>query len=205
MDLIAAKREPRREPRPRKQKFFDRHDEVIRAAARVFAEKGFRLATLGDVADALDITRAALYYYANSKDDLAALCSDKAAEQFNDAVESARRHQTGREQIVAFFRRYAEIICDDFGRFFVRLNIQELAEPAQVRTRVGQRELHEAVQSMIATGIADGTLRDADRKDISRILFGAFNGIVRWYHPGSRAPGQIADDFLAIFLRGLTA
>ncbi len=56
MDAVSAKRSPR----PRKQKFFDRHDEVIRAAARVFAEKGFRHATLEDIADALDITRAAL-------------------------------------------------------------------------------------------------------------------------------------------------
>lgn len=199
MEAVSAKR------RPRKQKFFDRHDEVIRAAARVFAEKGFRHATLEDIADALDITRAALYYYANSKDELAKQCSDRAAEEFNEAVESAQRHQTGREQIVAFFRRYAEIICDDFGRFFVRLNIRELAEPAQVRTRSGQRELHEAVQSMIAAGIADGSLREADQKDVSRILFGAFNGIVRWYRPGSRAPGQVADDLLAIFLRGLSA
>jgi len=199
MDAVSAKR------RPRKQKFFNRHDEIIRAAARVFADKGFRHATLEDIADALDITRAALYYYANSKDELAAQCSDRAAEEFNEAVESAQRHQTGREQIVAFFRRYTEIICDDFGRFFVRLNIRELAEPAQMRTKNGQRELHEAVQSMVTTGISDGTLREADQKDVSRVLFGAFNGIVRWYRPGSRAPSQVADDLLAIFLRGLSS
>src|ERR1700684_1181322 len=47
------------------------------------------------------------------------LCSDIAEASIAEAISDALRHSTGRERLVAFFRRYAEIICDDFGRGFV--------------------------------------------------------------------------------------
>ncbi|HEY3991931.1 MAG TPA: helix-turn-helix domain-containing protein [Ktedonobacteraceae bacterium] len=48
----------------------DRHEQIIDAALRVFAEKGFARATNRDIAHAAGITTGLIYYYFKSKEDL---------------------------------------------------------------------------------------------------------------------------------------
>ena len=45
-------------------------NEMYEHAARLFAERGFAGTSLQDVADAMGVTRPALYYYVKSKDEL---------------------------------------------------------------------------------------------------------------------------------------
>src|SRR5213079_854717 len=47
-------------------------NEIYEIAIRLFAERGFAGTSLQDIADALGITRPALYYYVKSKDELLA-------------------------------------------------------------------------------------------------------------------------------------
>jgi len=177
---------------------------VLRVAARLFSEQGFRQATLEDVAAALHVTRPALYHYARSKDELAAKCLDIAASQIDEAIEGARRYKTGREQIAVFFRRYAEIICDDFGRCFVLVNRREYSPELQEANRSHQHRFDHAVRQMLQVGVADGSFRDVDPADASRALFGAFNGVPVWFRSGGRrTPARIADAFLLLLLAGI--
>ena len=201
---IATTVEPRPFARGKRGNFESRLDEVLRVAARLFSEQGYRQATLEDVAAALNVTRPALYHYARSKDELAAKCSDIAKSQLQEAIADALRLRTGREQLQAFFRRYAEIICDDFGRFFVLVHRREYGAELQETNRALQREIDQAIRGMVRTGVADGSIRDVDPADVSRALFGAFNGVPVWFRPGMRrSPGRIADDFLVLLLGGL--
>ena len=53
--------------------------EIYERAIRLFADRGFAGTSLQDIADALGITRPALYYYVKSKDELLAkLAADVA-------------------------------------------------------------------------------------------------------------------------------
>lgn len=190
--------------RGKRGNFENRKDEILRVAARVFSELGFRQATLEDVADALHVTRPALYHYARSKDELVEMCHQIAREELKQAVAAALRHQSGREQLVAFFRRYAEIICDDFGRCFALVRPSEYSVDQRERSRLAQRNLDKAVRDMVRKGEKDGSLRPVEPLDVSRALFAAFNGIPVWYKAGAgRSPSQIAEDFLLLFLSGL--
>ncbi|MFF0501969.1 TetR/AcrR family transcriptional regulator [Nocardia aobensis] len=47
-----------------------RRQEYIDAAAKVFYLRGYDSATIGNIAESLDVTKAALYYYIESKEDL---------------------------------------------------------------------------------------------------------------------------------------
>jgi len=195
---------PRPFARGKRGNFESRLDEVLRVAARLFSEHGFRQATLEDVAAALNVTRPALYHYSRSKDEVAAKCLDIAVFEIDEAIESAGRYKTGREQIAVFFRRYAEIICDDFGRCFVLVNRREYSPELQEVSRTHQRRFDYAIREMVVAGVADGTLRDVDPADVSRTLFGAFNGIPVWFRAGGqRTPSRIADDFLVLMLKGV--
>lgn len=200
----AAAAKPQTFARGKRGNYENRLDEVLRISARLFSEQGFRQATLEDVAAALNVTRPALYHYAKSKDELAARCSDIAIAEIQEAIADAKRLKTGREQLAAFFRRYAEIICDDFGRCFVLVNRREYGPDFQELNRNHERTIDQAIREMIRAGVADGSLRDCDPADVSRALFGAFNGIPVWYRAGGRrSPGRIADDFLVLLMAGV--
>lgn len=192
--------------RGRPSRISHRREEVLRMAARVFSQYGYRHATLEDVALELGVTRPALYHYARSKDELLSECAKLAFAALREAAASARAAGPGLEQLRAFFRRYAEIICDDFGRCFVLTDLREMGEPEKESARQAQVEFSVAVQGMVASGVTDGSIRVCEPADISRALFGAFNGIPRWYHAESRrTPTQVADSILDFFFRGIAS
>src|SRR5215467_13931873 len=47
-----------------------KREEIIRAGLKVFAQKGFRAATMDDIALELEATKGLLYHHFNTKDDL---------------------------------------------------------------------------------------------------------------------------------------
>ena len=48
----------------------ERHRTVLETAARLICEKGYEAASVQDIADACGLTKAGLYYYIRSKEEL---------------------------------------------------------------------------------------------------------------------------------------
>ena len=74
-----------------------RAPQIIEAAARVFAERGFHGATTQDIADVLGIRQASLYYYFSSKEAALELVCIKGVEGFFEAAKvncNGSRHGT---------------------------------------------------------------------------------------------------------------
>jgi len=63
-----------------------RRDEVLDAAASVFAEKGFHAATTRDIADRLGLLPGSLYYYVESKEAAFAEVCRRRGEGFNERL-----------------------------------------------------------------------------------------------------------------------
>lgn len=193
-------------PRGRPARFPDRRHDVLRAAARVFSREGFRQATLAGVAQALSMTRPALYYYAESKDELLAQCGVIARDQLEAALVEAQQEKTGLAQIRKWFTSYAEIVCDDFGRCFVLTDRSEMNVAEGERNRQSQLHLGRAVASMVRAGIRDGSIRRCDPVVASQALFAVFNGLARWHRmPYRETPTQLAAKFLRLVFEGLQA
>src|SRR3546814_18391640 len=95
---------PRGRPNNR---FGDRRIEVLRAAANIFSDLGFRQATLEDVARELGMTRAALYHYARSKDAPLTAGGDLDPPQLIEALGPPRREPDRRARLRALLLRSA--------------------------------------------------------------------------------------------------
>src|SRR5215475_9355825 len=65
-----------------------RAPQIIAAAARVFAERGFHGASTQDIADVLGIRQASLYYYFASKEDALERVCLKGVEGFFEAAKA---------------------------------------------------------------------------------------------------------------------
>ena len=87
------------EPAPRRQKTakYDRKlEEVLQAAAAVFAEVGFDPASIRMVADRADISVAGLYYYVHSKEELLYLIQYHVFDGLVRRFRKRRRTDAGR-------------------------------------------------------------------------------------------------------------
>ena len=48
----------------------DRKTEILRQAAEIFSAKGYHAASMSEVAEAVDLTKAGLYYHVDGKEEL---------------------------------------------------------------------------------------------------------------------------------------
>lgn len=186
-------------------KYEQRQLEVFRAAARTFNRLGFHIATLDDVADDLGVTKPALYYYARSKDELLSACAQMAFDALEGALDKlAKPDLNGLDRLCQFFRLYAGIICEDFGRCLVATEPRDLAPKSRKVNVEGRRALILAVREIIKDGIKDGSIRQCDDRALAISLFDAFNGLARWYDVKGPSPlSTIVDQYLGIFLNGI--
>src|SRR6266536_921081 len=99
-----------------------RAPEIIDAAARVFAERGFHGATTQDIADVLGIRQASLYYYFPSKEvALEEVCALGAEGFFEAAAIIAAGSEPAPEKIRQLIEAHLSPLLDrrDFVKVFL--------------------------------------------------------------------------------------
>ncbi|HUD93547.1 TetR/AcrR family transcriptional regulator [Sphingobium sp.] len=182
-----------------------KRDAVLRAAVRMFNERGFFATSLDDVAASLGISKRTIYHYLANKDQVLLECVTIGLQQLLRAAEDARAEQgTGRERLVKFLRRYVEINMDDFGMCVTRTGEEALSRESLPRYRALKREIDVAMRQMLAEAIDDGSIAPIDVKITSFALAGALNWPGRWYDPdGALSPEQISEAMVAVLMSGL--
>jgi AcrR family transcriptional regulator len=189
----------------RAQRFDNKRQEVLRAAGRVFARLGFHNASLNDIGAELGTTAAALYYYAKSKDQLLADCRQVALETIEAALEEGKATGAdGYARLRIFFYRYAALICGDFGRCLVLVNLNDIPTRLRNISRARQRAILNEVQLLIREGMKDGSIRACDDLLMANLLFGAFNHLTKWWTPsGPNSIEAVASSYLDALASGI--
>ena len=186
----------------------DKPQQIIEAAVRVFARKGYYNSRVSDIAREAGIAAGTIYLYFRTKDDiLVTLFREKMAEW------------------VAYVRAELGEVPDTVGkiRAIVRLHFSvlerdpALAEVVQVELRQGHKffrgaSAHEIssyfalIASVIEEGMADGRFRsDLPIKVATKALFGAMDQMATSWVLGKRGYrlADTAEPLADIFLRGL--
>src|SRR5687767_7761714 len=113
-----------RAPAPRQPNRFRRAGEIVEAAARVFAERGYFGASTQDIADVLGIRQASLYYYFPSKEvALEQVCTQGVAEFIEAAKSIAKGGGKAEDKLAALMRSHLAPIGS--RTHFVRVFLNE--------------------------------------------------------------------------------
>jgi AcrR family transcriptional regulator len=192
--------------------YLARRDEIVRAAAGVFRERGFEAATLSDVAKALGTDRASLYYYVGSKEELLQeVVRDALKSVFRTAetIEHSRMSAPDKVRglIESMVTNYVEnyphmsVYAEDLGR----ISRQDSEWAVEVTEQ--NRRYQMLMYSVFTTGKVDGVLRDDVPVELAALaLFGMINWMHRWYRPNFEFnTPEIAAAFNQIFLNGCAA
>lgn len=200
-DLATPFRTSAQRQRDREEKRFA----VMRAATRLFNERGFHATSLDDVAAVLGVTKPTIYHYLGNKDQVLLECVKFGLDQVLEAAERSRAASgNGLARLQAFLRRYAEINMDDFGRCVIRTG-DEVLSPESARTfRDLKGQIDLAMRALVAEGIADGSIAPGDPRLIAFTLAGALNWPARWFNPkGPKTSAEVAAEMMDILTRGI--
>ncbi|MGH7804801.1 MAG: TetR/AcrR family transcriptional regulator, partial [Candidatus Binatia bacterium] len=200
----SSRKKPTRRAKGAGGSYEEKRRAALEVAARAFNERGFYRTSLDDIAARLNVTKPALYYYFESKDEILFECHSAAIQSLVETPlgDGAHGELSGLEKIELLVRRYVSMIVKSFGRCLVLVGTQPL-EPANARKcRDGRRQTNELLVGLIKEAVADGSIPKCDPKLSAFFVFGMLNWIAQWYDPkGARSLDEIADEAVR-FVRG---
>ena len=159
-----------------------RLSEVIGAAAKVFAQRGYHGASTQDIADLLGIRQASLYYYFDSKEAaLEAVCRFGHDAYVERLRHISRSSMSASEKVAQVLLHHAAPERLDFTLVFLRER-RFLPGPARKRIRALELEYERAIQRIVEQGIRSGEFRpDVDARMSTLALLGLGNSAAAWY------------------------
>jgi AcrR family transcriptional regulator len=183
--------------------------QIFEHAVRLFAERGFAGTSLQDIAKATGLTRPALYYYVNSKEDLLHTLVRQETEDF-----AATLAEIGSDVARTPLQRVREMVyqsalrqAKDPARFRLLIRSEaELPEDVLKDYNTGRRKVLEAYSNVISEGIASGVLRPVDTKVCALGLIGMSNWIAWWHHPrDNHTVEEIAQEIAELAAAGIAS
>ena len=187
---------------------FDRKREVLlREAAASFNRRGYHGTSLAEIAKKLGVTKAALYTYVPSKEDLLYYCHDSAMDSASENLQKARETGgTGLEKLTKTLRRYLELMLGEEGGYVILLE-ENAMKPAHVRAIVKRRDQFEqGLREFVVEGIKDKSIAPCNPKLAIFMVMGALNWSRKWYRPNGAWTGpQIAFALTEMLERSLSS
>jgi TetR/AcrR family fatty acid metabolism transcriptional regulator len=187
----------------------NKHQKIIRAAVKVFAEKGFYNSRVSEIAKEANVADGTIYLYFKNKDDILISLFE---EEFGQIVENMRKELEKEKDPLQKIKKFA------ITHLSIVSKQQHLAEVLGVEVRQSSKFMKEYVNkpfieylNLIRSVVIEGQEKGLIRKDLTpgvmkRALFGALDEMARYWvlsaikkHSISDAALQISD----VFIRGM--
>jgi len=179
-------------------------ERILEEAAALFARSGYEAITIADLAVAIGATKAAVYHYFKTKQDIydAIILSTLA-----DLIAANTGHDGGSasERLRAFMVGHARFFEANYWRFSAMLigfggidNQSVLAEAKRLR-----RSYESYVRGIIQSGVDEGEFDITDITAAGRMVLSCLNWMVRWFEPGLQETAEaVADTYFGLLSRG---
>jgi TetR/AcrR family transcriptional regulator, cholesterol catabolism regulator len=179
----------------------NRRDELLRAAARLFAKGGFEATSMRDIAGEVGMIAGSMYYHFPSKDDLIAAVYARGVAQITEAVRAAiDTAKTPWDRLeAACVAHLQELLAESAFARVMTADLSRLS-PALKRRLVARRDSYETlfVGIMDVLPLPAGT----DRRLLRLHILGALNWTPTWYRAGRMPPAAIARALISSLRRG---
>jgi len=189
--MPAAKRSLRAKPKARTLAPAQRYDanieHILRAAAEVFAEKSFGLASIRDIAARARISYPRIYYYLRNKEELLFLISRRAFEQISAGAEAQTAGiDDPAEKLRRFIKAHIEYQLNNVAEMKVLIReTQSLSGRNAAQISRLMREYSNLCRKLVEQlAASEGIAVDRETSRIqTSLLFGAMNSVFGWYEP----------------------
>lgn len=149
-----------------------RREEILDAARRVFAERGFKGTTIADIAEVAGIALGTIYLYFPSKDDVFRAMNERLTAIITDALAEGE-HDGTLERAVRSRVDNVFHACDR-NRDLVRLVVlnTDSDTAAEQRMRAAEEKRFKPLVGALAGAMESGNIRNTDPVIMTRLLLG---------------------------------
>jgi AcrR family transcriptional regulator len=181
---------------------------IMTVAADLFRQRGYRAATLDEIAQRVGVSKPTLYGYFRSKEELLAAIFHRTMSLFERDLLAIRQSREGPPaQLRRVMRFHVGAVIAE--RSFLAVFFSEEANlPPALKRAIRRRKARydRTVHAIVARGIRDGSLRPANARLLVFALLGMGNWVYQWYDPaGEWDASAIADAFIALAESGYLA
>jgi AcrR family transcriptional regulator len=181
---------------------------VLEAAAKLFAHRGFGGTNLQDIADALELSRPALYYYFKSKEEmLSSLLEEVTVFSGRQATKLASKGDLNpTETLSQMAFSHAKWLLEHSVEFRLADRTENDLPAAMRRTHdKAKRAVLDNFARTIERGIELGHFRRVDAPVIALSIIGMCSWTAWWFVPGGRLPpAEIAKAIADFAVAGLS-
>jgi TetR/AcrR family transcriptional regulator, cholesterol catabolism regulator len=181
-----------------------RRDELVRQAARLFAEKGYHGTSTGDLAQAMGVQKGSLYAHITSKADLLWEVARDGAAAFHAALDEIADDLPPTEKIRSALRAHLRVVAQqlDVATVFIR-EWRYLEGERRDEFLAERRRYEERFRAFFRDGRELGGLRtDLDDATATLLALSAANWAYTWLKPDTDTDA-LADSFFALLLDGM--
>jgi AcrR family transcriptional regulator len=181
--------------------------QLLAAAARLFARKGFDGVSVSQIVDAAALTKGALYHYFESKNDLLyeiyrALLTRQLADLDRITGGGLPPAETLRLLITELVKSAAAGI--DESKVWAR-EMHRLDEAHLLAVRIGRRGYHDRFRQIVEAAQVQGELSSSvSPETVTLIVLSMVDQMPQWYRPdGPKSPAEIAGEVCAFVFAAL--
>lgn len=174
-------------PKPPTLNDDERAVDIYRKAAKIFRSKGFDATSMGDIAEAVDLTKGGLYYYIKGKEALLfAIMSFAMSSLETRVVHPASAVTDPEERLARMIAAHVLLALDEPAPMLVLADEDEGLN-AQHR---GQMRERKAKYSAAFRESIEGVLQNhpelrRDPKVATEVILSLVGGVVRWFDPAA--------------------
>jgi len=170
-------------------------DDVVAAAGRLFAERGYHGTSMRDLGKELGLLGSSLYSHVDGKQQLLVEVVNRGAGFFQESADAALATVgSAADRLEALIDGHIGIVLDHRSEVRTYLNEADALDPELRASVIAARDRYEeAFRTVLKEGAADGSFRsDVDAPINAIFILSILNAVDRWY----REQGRIDRDQL---------
>lgn len=198
---------PRR-PRGRPPTRVRRHARILQAAACLIHAKGYQATTIQDVADEVEFSKAAFYYFVKNKEDL---LYQILLRTLTGMLETVREIVAGPGdpggKLLRVVEAYVRMVGERPDTFAVYFKERAHLVPAHRETVTDlERQIVAELRGLFSQGVVAGGLRDLPPQAAVFGLLGMCFWTYEWYdQDGALTPAQLAEALRSLAAHGVAS
>lgn len=183
-----------------------RKDVIVRKAATLFREKGYKAASMRDLAEAVGVEAASLYNHIKSKSELLHELVFSVANKFvlkMDEIESEnissleKMEKLLRFHITEMIHNYEEVYVSD-------REWKHLSDPYLSNYQNQRRVYRKRIAAIIEEGIRNKEIKTIDAPTVVLIFLHAVSGIESWHRSTKKiTANELEQNMVTILIDGL--
>ena len=192
--------------RIRTAKDVSRKEVILRAAASLFHEKGYKAASMRDLAERVGVEAASLYNHIRSKTELLHDICFNVANIFWEHINKVESSDaTPIQKLETLLRFHIRQMIENFQEVYIsEREWRFLTDPYLSNFQNQRRNYRKRFAAIIEQGITAGEINKIDASTAVLIVLHAVNGIQSWHRSTHKINGEeLEENMITILIDGL--